>query len=291
MRIMDAWREVGDGVFVRRHEIADLNIGLVVGEESCLVIDTRMSHRQGRELAATIREITSLPWTVANTHGHYDHCFGNAVFLPADIWGHKGCADMLIAHGAVKKAYFRIRAAEAGDHEFADDLDEVEIVPPNRTFTGEAVLDLGGRAVRLSHLGRGHTDNDVVMEVPGTGVVFAGDLVEEGAPPVFSDSFPLEWPATLEALVRLAPERVVPGHGDVVEPGYVTAQAASLAEVARVAREAFTAGREMDDALRDVPLPEETARHALARAYRQLRGEPSYDSPEELGAILGVSLN
>ena len=47
----EPWREVGDGVFVRRHASFDLNVGLVVGDGACLVVDTRCSLTEGRDLA------------------------------------------------------------------------------------------------------------------------------------------------------------------------------------------------------------------------------------------------
>jgi glyoxylase-like metal-dependent hydrolase (beta-lactamase superfamily II) len=285
----ETWREVGDRVFVRRHHHADLNIGLVVGDGACLVIDTRMSHRQGRELAAAVRKITPNPWTVVNTHGHFDHCFGNTVFLPAEIWGHERCVDMLKAHGEIKRAYFRMVAARSGQDGYAADLDEVVISPPARTFTIEASLDVGGRTVRLRHLGRGHTDNDIVVEVPDAAVVFAGDLVEEGAAPVFGDSFPLDWPSTVDSIVPLVRGAVVPGHGAVVDRDFVVDQAATLARTAAAAREAYAAGRDVEDAWRAMPLPEEVARQAATRAYRQLHGVPPYDPPEAIRHALGVA--
>ena len=78
-------------------------------------------------------------------------------------------------------------------------------------------LDLGDRAVELVDLGRGHTGNDLVVVVPAAGVVFAGDLLEESAPPAFGDDcFPLEWPATAGAVVAEGGAVYVPGHGDVM---------------------------------------------------------------------------
>jgi glyoxylase-like metal-dependent hydrolase (beta-lactamase superfamily II) len=75
-----------------------------------------------------------------------------------------------------------------------------------------------------------------VVLVPDVGVAVAGDLVEQGAPPWFGDSYPLEWPDTLTALLpRLGPV-VVPGHGDVVDPAFVAAQRDDLAVVADAAR-------------------------------------------------------
>ncbi|GIH75252.1 MBL fold metallo-hydrolase [Planobispora longispora] len=245
----ERWREIGDRVYVRRHESFDLNVGLVVGDEGCLVVDTRMSHRQARELAAAIRTVTALPWTVVNTHAHFDHFFGNAVFLPADIWGHVRCAETAAATGEAQRRKWL--------HEGPEELAEVEITPPGRTFTDAAALDLGGRPVRLRHLGRGHTDNDIVVEVPDADVIFAGDLVEEGAPPQFGDGFPLEWPDTLARLLDLPGEVVVPGHGAVVDRDFVRRQHADHV----TAVEILTTG---GDPAR-VPFPEETAAEIVAR--------------------------
>ena len=54
------------------------------------------------------------------------------------------------------------------------------------------------------------------ITVPGTDVVLAGDLLENGAVPFFGDGYPLDWPATAAALAPLVEPTgiVVPGHGD-----------------------------------------------------------------------------
>jgi glyoxylase-like metal-dependent hydrolase (beta-lactamase superfamily II) len=282
-----AWQELGDGVFVRSHAEQRLNVGLVVGGERCLVIDTRSTDVQAEDLAAAVRRVTALPWLVVNTHAHWDHCFGNTRFLPADIWGHHRCASMLQLYGDIQR---EIMVAVTADDEpvFAAEMAEVAIVGPNRTFDSTAALDLGGRLVHLRHLGLGHTDNDVVVDVPDADVVFAGDLVEEGAPPEFADSFPLDWPKTLGRLLALARGPIVPGHGGVVDAGFVSEQATAMERVAAIAREAHAEGREVADVIADVLLPEGSARFALARAYRQLAGAPPYDPPDEIRSALGL---
>jgi hypothetical protein len=57
-------------------------------------------------------------------------------------------------------------------------------------------LDLGDRQVDLRHLGRGHTDNDVVVTVPDASVLFVGDLLENAPAPGFRDSYPIAWAET-----------------------------------------------------------------------------------------------
>ena len=69
----EPWREVGDGVLVRRHASFDLNVGLVVGDGACLVVDTRCSLAEGRDLVDAVRRVTAAPWQVVATHAHFDH--------------------------------------------------------------------------------------------------------------------------------------------------------------------------------------------------------------------------
>ena len=91
-------------------------------------------------------------------------------------------------------------------------------------------------AVELRYLGRGHTDNDIVVLVPDADVLFAGDLVEADATPFFGDGYPIDWPETVERLVELVTGAVVPGHGTVGDRAFAVRQMAEFREVAELAR-------------------------------------------------------
>jgi glyoxylase-like metal-dependent hydrolase (beta-lactamase superfamily II) len=246
----DRWREVAPGVLVRRHRVLDLNVTLVLGDERALVVDTHLHDGHARALVAAVREVTGLPWVVVDTHAHFDHSFGNATFAREqpglEIWGHEGCRRDLERFGTLQRTVMAQGLREAGRPDEADAIEDVEILPPNRTFAADAELDLGGRVVVLHHPGRGHTGHDAVVGVPDAGVTVAGDLVEEGAPPSFGDAYPLEWPRTLDALLPRLHPVVVPGHGDVVDPVFVASQRDDLAVVADVAR---SLPQEVDDAV------------------------------------------
>ena len=214
---MADWTEVADRVFVRRYstwgdEPFDQNIGVVLGRDGLVVIDTRASHRLADELRAEIAELSRLPIAaVVNTHHHWDHTFGNARFLPSPIWGHARCAERVLADGDAMRARVIAQAPE-----FADELGEVVLTPPDQVFSDAATVDLGDRELRLAYLGHGHTDNDIVIEVPDAGVLFAGDLLENDAAPSYGDAFPRAWAATVsERLLPLVRNAVVPGHGGV----------------------------------------------------------------------------
>lgn len=280
---MHSWVEVADRVFVRRYPFYDQNIGVILGDGAALVIDTRSTYAQAREILADLRELTRVPVdTVVDTHGHFDHAFGNAAFRPATIWGHVGCGPFMEATGNARKPEL-IR----GLPDLADGLREVVIDPPDRTFDDRAVIEVGGRAVELRFLGRGHTDHDIVILVPGEPVVFGGDLIENGAVPAFGDSYPLDWPATVDRLVPLVDGVAVPGHGDPGDGPWVRSQAIALHAVADLARRIAGGEIGIDDALELTPYPEHAAddlRQPLERAVAQVRGQVTGPRPPRVQA-------
>jgi glyoxylase-like metal-dependent hydrolase (beta-lactamase superfamily II) len=273
---MGVWVELGDRVFVRRYPFFDQNIGVVLGDGEVLVVDTRSTHVQAREILTDLRELTAAQVTVVvDTHGHFDHAFGNSVFRPATIWGHDRCVTFMARTGEARRA---VIAAE--EPEIAADLSEVVIDPPDRTFAETAYVEVGGRHVELRYLGLGHTDHDIVMNVPDAGVLFAGDLVENGAVPFFGDGYPLDWPETTSRVAELVVGVVVPGHGDQADRAFAESQAASLAGLAELGRRVHRGELSEEDALPLTPFPAypgEAIRRPLQRVLAQLRGE--IDSP------------
>lgn len=221
---MSQWEEIGAQIFRRRYASLDLNIGLIVGEDEALIVDTRATSAQADELVEHIRSVTNSPvhWVV-NTHHHWDHTFGNDRFPDSEIVGHVECAVQLLATGDAMKS--QIKGLVPPDDHAA--IDAIELVPPATTFHDELDLDVGGRLVQLRFFGRGHTNNDIAVRVDE--VVFAGDLLEESAPPWFGDGYPLEWPDTVERMLDNA--AFVPGHGDVMDRVAAAGQLDELRQV------------------------------------------------------------
>jgi glyoxylase-like metal-dependent hydrolase (beta-lactamase superfamily II) len=226
------WLELGDGVFARRYAELDQTLGIVLGSQRCLVIDTGTDEVHGAEHAAAIRTLTTLPWTVVITHAHWDHHYGSMAFQPCPVLAHPLCAKAMAATAERDEWAARYRAQ--GKAELADRIAAVRLVPPSELLPDRVELDLGGRVVELLHLGRGHTDHDVVVHVPDAGVLFTGDLVEQGAPPSAGpDAHPAEWPSTLDAVMATGARVFVPGHGNPVDAEFVRAQRDELSARAR----------------------------------------------------------
>lgn len=254
--------ELAEGVYRRRYQSLDLNVGVVIGDAGVLLVDTRASHREAMELADELRSLTPLPvrWVV-NTHWHWDHTFGNAVFPGAEIWGHELTQIALTDRGEEMK-----EDAKAWlDEEMHPQIDEVAIVPPTQVFSAKASLDIG-RDVHLAYHGFAHTDADIVVEVEDADVVFFGDMIEEGAHPSFDDSHPTAWPVTLQLASHDTTGTFVPGHGDVVDRAFVNGQLEELGTVASIAQRLIAGEIDLDVATRSGPYPIEVMRTALLRA-------------------------
>ncbi len=257
------WREVGDRIWIRRYESLDQTIGVIGGRSGLVVIDTRAHHRAADELRHDLRTLPGEVVAVVNTHGHWDHAFGNARFAPLPIWGHARCARMVTERGEEARA--RLMRQDPGEP-----FDEVVLTPPTHSFEDSATLELEDRQVELVHLGRGHTDNDVVISVPDAAVLFAGDLLENAPAPAFGDSYPISWPDTGERLLALIDGAVVPGHGDPFDRAFAEHQVASLRTVAQLCRDTIAGHIGIDELIRESPFPPEPTSDALERTRLEL---------------------
>ncbi|HSE70055.1 MAG TPA: MBL fold metallo-hydrolase [Nocardioidaceae bacterium] len=268
--------EVGDRCWVARHSALDVNVGVVAGERGLLVVDTSLSEVAGHRVVDDLRRLgRGEVVAVVNTHEHFDHVLGNAVLR--EEYGGPPIVAHETAAGRVREATERVRRlyeADPGDP-WAGDVVASELVVPDQTFSSAWAVDLGDRFVEVVHPGRGHTGGDAVVRVPDAEVMFAGDLVEESGTPGFGeDSFPLEWPATLDLVLGLVDQTgvVVPGHGVPVGRAFVEAQRDSIGVVAETVRDLASRGlrpEQMADAAA-WPYPVEDLRSAFRRGFDTL---------------------
>lgn len=269
--------EVADRVWVARHEWWSLNVTVVGGERGLVVIDTHASEVAGQQVMDAARRLgAGRVVGVVNTHEHFDHTFGNAVFRDADpavpIHAHEVAAVRTVPAG--ERIQARYEAHPEDEH--APEVLATRITPANRVFATSQTIELGDRVVELSHHGRGHTAGDAIVSVPDVDVCVMGDLVEESAPPAYgTDSFPLDWPTTLEAIVPTFADDaiVVPGHGAVVDPAFVRRQLRDIARVATTIRHLFSNGVPASDApsASDWPWDPALLQRAIERGYEHLR--------------------
>ena len=224
------WERLAAGVGRCRLPGWDCTVGLVVGGDSALLIDAGSSLAEGARLRGQAQALAGrrVP-LLALTHPHFDHVLGAAAFAGATVFVAAGADEVFESGGEELRADAVRNGLDPRAAENAADI----LVRPREHVWGPTLLELdGGPEVRLVAM-RGHTTHDLVVVVPGDPpVVFCGDLVEEsGEPQAGPDAVPGLWPAALDRLLELGGEDAVyvPGHGAVVDAGFVRAQRDALA--------------------------------------------------------------
>jgi glyoxylase-like metal-dependent hydrolase (beta-lactamase superfamily II) len=221
------WERLTDSVHRCRLPFLDVTVGLVQGRTGTLLIDTGTTLTEAAAIDADVRQLAGRGVThVVLTHKHFDHVLGSSMFADAETY----CAPDVVEYLSSGVDQLRDDALRYG----ADPEEIARAIAglrPPQHAVDNAVVDLGNFHVTIAYLGRGHTDADLVVVVPGDDgdrvVVFTGDLVEEsGDPAIDADSDVAAWPATLDRVLAVGgPDAIyVPGHGSVVDAEFICRQ-------------------------------------------------------------------
>jgi glyoxylase-like metal-dependent hydrolase (beta-lactamase superfamily II) len=232
----------------------DPNTGVVVGDDAVMVIDTQATPVMAQDVIRRIREVTDKPIQyVVLSHYHAVRVLGASAYAPEHVIASEDTLALIRERGEQDKA------SEIG--RFPRLFRNVESVPtgltwPTMTFTGRMTLWLGSLEVQLLQLGRGHTRGDTVVWLPQERILFSGDLVEFDATPYAGDAYFSDWPATLDNIAALQPEKLVPGRGAaLVTPEQVAAGLAGtrafVADVYAAVRSGAAAGKDLKTVYRE----------------------------------------
>ena len=204
--------ELEAGVYARLHE-GLTNAGIIIGDDSVLVIDSLRVPSFARDLIQDVKTITEKPiGFVIDTHSHWDHSWGNEEFPEATIIGHENCyAEMIDMEWNEE---WRKKVVSSNDP-WSEEGNLVNITPPNMTFETSMQLYFGGREIDLKYFGRAHTSGDIYIHLPKEKIVFTGDVAQDGGVPYLGDCYPADWPETDNQLASLPIERFMSGHGPI----------------------------------------------------------------------------
>jgi glyoxylase-like metal-dependent hydrolase (beta-lactamase superfamily II) len=187
------------------------NAVALLGEGETLLVDPLVAPAYARELKRLLaaRGAGPVRWVVT-THHHTDHSVGASVFAEegAEVVAHAIAAERMAAEQPEILARRR-ESPEVGAL-FADAVPSA----PTRTITGPLELSVGGVRAVVRPCGPAHTPGDLRVDLPGLGVVVAGDLVFHGYHPNLEHADLDGWRRGLAELLR-EPEGTtfVPGHG------------------------------------------------------------------------------
>jgi len=185
------------------------NAGIIVGQDAVLVIDTLISNNKVKAFIEDIRVITGKPIRfVVNTHSHLDHSFGNSAFaeIGAIIISHANAIRIMKKRSQKILEKVNIYLGE-------EKMAGTRIVYPQLTFTERMEVDLGGLQIKLRYITHSHTKGSVYAYFPAQKVLFAGDILFTEYYANMSMSDVNGWVETIDHLMGLDVEHIVPGHG------------------------------------------------------------------------------
>jgi len=217
------------------------NVGVLRTEVGAVVVDSMTFRMQGKRIRELAERLTGGPTqALLNTHYHVDHSHGNPGFAPGTrVVSTQRTLDYMLGLDA-----------GAWQGAAADTL-------PNDVFETEHELRIGEKTIRAPHVGPGHTGGDMVVLLVEDRVLHAGDLFFNGRYPnidLEAGGSVREWGATIDRVLELDFDAVIPGHGPVTDRAGLVAFQGFIRELAEQAGDAAGRGLSLEETLATVEL-------------------------------------
>lgn len=261
------------------------NSSFVIGTRSVAVIDTQVNWPTAERVLAMVRSVTDKPIEfVINTHYHWDHTNGNALFQAqgATVISSALTKEFMTVRAPRQKEFLSGRGFELGKDPSL----------PNVTFEKEYKIDLGNMPLRIFYAGAAESDDASAVHAPSENVVMAGDTVMTGSFPIFGQPVwdeglqGREWIQTIETLTALKPAHIIPGHGPLAYENeiklLIRIQEYFLEEVGKLIAKGYNVSQVLADLeprlpqwITAIPLVWGTPRYAILRVYRGLTRKPA----------------
>jgi glyoxylase-like metal-dependent hydrolase (beta-lactamase superfamily II) len=203
------------------------NVGIVIGTDAVLVVDTGLGTANGAIILDEVKKrAPGRKIYVMATHWHPEHLGGEGAF-PADakiIRAREQQRDIDV--GGMSMIDFFARRSD----DMRALLDKFQFRKADILFDRRYDLDLGGVKVSLHRFGPAHTDGDTLVMVPGDGVLFAGDVVQNRYGLNFTGrtGTPQSWVAVLDEVEKLNAKIIVPAHSVLADASSIGENRAAL---------------------------------------------------------------
>lgn len=226
------------------------NVGVLRTDEGSVVVDTMTFTTQGRAIRERAESLAGPVRALVNTHYHLDHTHGNPAFSAGqDVYASKRT-----------RAYLDALDADYWSGEAAATL-------PGELVEGQRTLRLGGKTIQLLEVGRGHTDGDLVVLFVEDRVVHTGDLFFNGRYPnidLEAGGSVRDWSATIDRILELDFDRVIPGHGPVTDAEGLRSFQRFIQQLADTGREAERAGWSLEETVEKATLDADEGYEVMA---------------------------
>lgn len=274
-------RKIKNNIFVLQYFGAS-NATLLVGKNSCILIDAFESDWYAEQAKAEITKITEKPIkTLIYTHQHADHMGGAAVFADTleQIIAHTSKANVL-----GKQELFADNTKQRIVHQFGTNLSLEESIsmglnpaleargickplqPTQRISSEDELLLIDGWQLQLL-FAPGETDDQQYVYLPEDGVICCGDNYYASWPNLSalrggSYRDVNQWILSLEKLLSCKAICLIPGHGELLEgkeniKTVIQSYHDAIAWVLEQTLQGINAGLGPDELVEKIQLPEQ----------------------------------
>ncbi len=205
---------LADGVYALTAD-GDPNIGAIEGDDFVVCFEALATPIAARAWLDRLRMHTDKPVRyLVLSHYHAVRVLGAAAYDATEVIAHENTAALIHERGLEDWASEFVRFPR-----FAKGEESIPgLTKPTVTFADRITIDLGSQRgnLVLEHVGRGHTEGDLVAWLPKQKILFTGDLVEAQAALYTGDAFHREWATTtLDRIRNFNAEILVGGRGQV----------------------------------------------------------------------------
>ena len=279
-----SFEEIGKDLFAFTAE-GDPNSGIIIGDESVMVIDAQATPTLARRVIEKVRSVTDKSIShLVLSHYHAVRVLGASEYKANNIIMSSKARSMVLERGQEDwdSEFDRFPRLFKGHQEIPG------LTWPTTTFENKMSVFLGKRRIDLYFLGRAHTAGDIVIHVPDSNVLFTGDIVEYKSACYCGDAHLQDWPATLKNIAKFQAVSLVPGRGDALTDtrkideaialtdDFVTSTFKSVSKIAHAGgdlKEAMSSCREQCDAkFSDYAIYEHCLPFNVSRAFDEAKG-------------------
>ena len=279
-----SFEEIGKNLFAFTAE-GDPNSGIIIGDESVMVIDAQATPTLARQVIEKVRSVTDKPIShLVLSHYHAVRVLGASEYKANNIIMSSKARSMVLERGQEDwdSEFDRFPRLFKGHQEIPG------LTWPTTIFENKMSVFLGKRRIDLYFLGRAHTAGDIVIHVPDSNVLFTGDIVEYKSACYCGDAHLQDWPATLKNIAKFQAVSLVPGRGDALTDArkideaialtddFVTSTFKSVSKIAHAGgdlKDAMSSCREQCDAkFSDYAIYEHCLPFNVSRAFDEAKG-------------------
>lgn len=185
-----------------------INTGFYIENDRVWVINTGTSRLYGEQQLQLINSLGGEKEVaqVIALNLHPDYFMGNQAYPEGVLWATAKTTAGIKAEGpSYEDNLYRL----CGDW-----MKATEMVAPTRTIEPSTLNQLGSKRLQVLELA-GHTDSDLVLFDPESGVLWAGGLVFHNRIATTPHANLKVWLESLQTLRKLNPKVIVPSHGPV----------------------------------------------------------------------------